>query len=216
MKKLLVILFISIVVPLFWNYESEMDQSTDCYLMAEPIEIINHEEIYIEDNEQEPDAFEMAQKDYLAAMDRLDSITDRQQWFLEYKQIINEYVELVDSPETIYDYFTDDELKLLFQTVETETYDCDFDSKVNIANVIFNRLTNGNFGETLEEVITREKQFSYWRETISEDTILATMYAFEFEDTTSGSLFFHSNEKTDIFCNAIYVFTDNAGHHFYK
>ena len=57
---------------------------------------------------------------------------------------------------------------------------------------------------------------AYGRKNITEDTIWAVMYAFEIEDTTEGALFFHSNNKTNTFNGANYIFTDSCGHHFYK
>ena len=111
--------------------------------------------------------------------------------------------------------FTEDEVRLICRVVETETYQCDFDSKVNVANVVLNRIESGEFGETVEDVITADNQFAYGRKSITEDTILAVEYAFMMEDTTQGALFFHSNRKTDKFCGNDFIFQDEAGHNFY-
>ena len=81
--------------------------------------------------------------------------------------------------------------------------------------MVLNRIESGEFGETVEEIITIEGQFVYWREIITEDTILAVMYAYEMEDTTYGALYFHSNEKTDTFCGNEFIFQDEVGHNFY-
>ena len=89
-------------------------------------------------------------------------------------------------------------------------------SKVNVANVIFNRVISEEFDDSITEVVTKPNQFAYGRNNISESTILAVEYAFLNEDTTDGALFFHSNSKTDTFNKAEYVFTDDCGHHFYK
>ena len=123
---------------------------------------------------------------------------------------------MLDPPETIYDYFTEDEIRLICRVVETETYDQDFMSKVNVANVVLNRYYSDKFGETITEIVTSPYQFAYGRKNITEDTIWAVMYAFEIEDTTEGALFFHSNSKTNTFNGANYIFTDSCGHHFYK
>ena len=84
-----------------------------------------------------------------------------------------------------------------------------------VSQQAINRIESGDCGETVEEVITTESQFAYGREVITEDTILAVMFAFEFEDTTNGATFFHSNKQTDTFCGKNYIFSDDAVHHFY-
>ena len=39
-------------------------------------------------------------------MKAIDSIEDKKEWFTAYKNIIAEYSNIIDPPETIYDYFT--------------------------------------------------------------------------------------------------------------
>ena len=141
---------------------------------------------------------------------------DTEEWFLAYKDLTYEYMQWVEMPKTIYDEYSEDEIRLIWKTVETETYDQDFESKVNIACVIFNRLKSGKFGDTITEIITTPKQFAYGRNKITDSTIYAVMYAYEMDDTTHGALYFHSNKKTDKFNKADYIFTDNCGHHFYR
>lgn len=147
-------------------------------------------------------------------LDAICGITDTEEWYKEYRNVCFRYVKWLPI-KSIADIFTSEEIRLICQVVETEVYDKDFDSKVNVANVVFNRIENGSFGENVEEVVTSPSQFAYYRENLTEDTILAVMYAFEMEDTTDGALYFHSNDRTDTF-HGNYLFTDNAGHHFYK
>ena len=153
---------------------------------------------------------EMQQK-----LHEIEVITDKKEWFLAYKEIMEEYRNVFDMPETIYDIFTPEEINLICRVVETETYQCNFESKVNVACVVFNRLEDGTFGETIKEIVTAKNQFAYGRKNITEDTIIAVEYAFEMEDTTDGALFFHSNKKTDTFCGNDFIFQDEAGHNFY-
>lgn len=142
---------------------------------------------------------------------------NKEEWFQSYKNLTFEYVEWIGMPITVFDAFTEDEIRLICRAVETETYDQDFDSKVNVACVIFNRIESGKFGDTVTEVITNPYQFAYGRKKITESTILAVMYAYEIEDTTNGALFFNSfEEPPEIFNKARYMFTDDCGHHFYK
>lgn len=171
--------------------------------------------LIIEEVIEEPDPYEIAIQSMQLKLLEIESIEDKMEWFLAYKAIIQEYDGIIDAPETIYDYCTDEEINLICRVVETETYQCEFNSKVNVANVVFNRLEHGEFGETIEEVVTSKNQFAYARKNISEDTILAVEYAFMMEDTTNGALFFHSNKKTSTFCGNEFIFQDEAGHNFY-
>lgn len=139
-----------------------------------------------------------------------------EEWFLAYKDLTYEYVQWIEMPKTVYDEYSEDEIRLIWKVVETETYDQDFDSKVNIACVIFNRLKSGQFGDTITEVITRPKQFVYGRNKITDSTIYAVMYAYEMDDPTDGALYFHSGKKRDTFNGAAFIFQDNAGHNFYR
>ena len=137
------------------------------------------------------------------------------EWFIAYKDLVFKYAKWVEVPKTVFDAFTEEEVRLMCQMIETECYQRDFESKVNVANVAFNRLDSGEFGDTIKEVITMPNQFSYWRTTLAEDTILALQYAFEMEDTTQGALYFHGNKKTETFCKRKWIFSDSAIHHFY-
>lgn len=160
--------------------------------------------------------YEIKSEEVLEKQKELDSITDNKERFLAYKALIAEYSEWVDPPETIYDVYTEDEIYLMQRCIETETFEQSFDSKVNVANVILNRIEDGRFGNSANEIITSPKQFAFGRKNISEDTKLALEYAYMFVDTTDGALYFHSLSYRPKFSGANYIFTDDAGHHFYK
>ena len=178
------------------------------------------DDYYIEETETEnveilPDKYEAAINEMQEKIKRIEEIQDKKEWFISYKKIINDYIDTIDPPETIYDYYSEEDIKLICQVVETETYQSDFDSKVNIACVVLNRIEDENFGNTAKDVITSENQFAYGRKNISEDTVLAVEYAFMIEDTTNGALFFHSNEPKDTFYGRELIFSDSVGHNFY-
>lgn len=150
-------------------------------------------------------------------MAEIDAIEDKKEWFIAYKNIIDEYSYIIDPPETIYDYFCSKELDLLFRVVQAEIGDrYTFEQKVNVANVIFNRLDHERFPDTLLEILAPD-QFStissgsYEKVEVSDVTILACEYAFQFKDTTGGCLFFDSNGVLKY----EYVYNDGA-HNFYK
>ena len=167
-------------------------------------------------NLSEDTFIELVIKSMQTELELIEAIQDRKEWFISYREIIDKYDWIIDPPETIYDYYTYDEINLILRCIETETYQSDFLSKVNVANVILNRIESGLFGSTVYDVITEKNQFAYGRENISEDTILALEYAFEIEDTTQGSIGFHSNAPTSTFNGWEYIFTDDAGHSFYR
>lgn len=140
---------------------------------------------------------------------------DKKEWFIEYKKLIDDYSKWFDPPETIYDYYSKNEIYLMQRCVETETYQADFTSKCHVASVILNRLSDEKFPNSIYEII-KPGQFAFGRKNISEDTRLALEYAFSIADTTSGALYFHSNQYTSYFNGAKYIFTDKINHHFYK
>jgi len=167
--------------------------------------------------------YETAEQEYRDKMSELVYTENLYQWYLEYKDMIEKYSDELDRPETIYDCFTEAELSVLFGVVEAEVGGLGgFRERCNVASVIFNRLYSDKFDcDSLSDVLT-ENQFStirngmYKRVDIIEETILACEFAFAIEDTANGALFFESGDN-DIHSNyAEYIFTDHAGHKFYK
>lgn len=151
-------------------------------------------------------------------MNEIKAIEDKKEWFLAYKDIVYRYSKWIDTPETVFDYFTEEEMDLILRAVETECYDQDFISKANVASVIFNRIElGGEFGDNVTEIITTPKQFAHGITSITQDTILATMYAWEIEDTTDGCVAFRSDKNApDKWRKWNKIFKDDAGHYFYK
>ena len=137
------------------------------------------------------------ENEYRQLMKERLNAEDKKEWYLRYKTFIDD-CEYEDKPETIYDCFTEQELDLLFRVVQAEIGDYSFDQRVNVANVVFNRIAHERFGETLNEVLV-SSQFATIsngrinRVKVDEDTILACEYAFLFIDTTNGALFFDSD-----------------------
>ena len=174
--------------------------------------------VFAEEKQQElsiePPVFEQARND----MKNIASLLQEnpKEYYEEYMQVVICYSDEIDPPETIYNYYTDEEVYLIQKCVETEAHDADFISKVNVANVILNRIESDRFPNTVQEVITSPKQFAYGRDEIANDTKEAVEFAFMFEDTTNGALFFQSVAPFEKFNGASYIFTDDIGHHFYK
>ena len=159
----------------------------------------------------------------IAALDT----SDKMQWFIQYKQIQNDYAQWIDKDETIYDVFSSDELNLLFEIVEAEvTGENHFVSKVNVASVIFNRLyqdTDNQFPDDLIGILTEKHQFSsysdgrYKKVTVTDTTKLAAEYAYQIGGNIDGSMYFDScNGKSWANSTRQFVFQDSVKHNFYK
>lgn len=147
----------------------------------------------------------------------IETIEDREEWFLAYRDIVFQYVKWFGIPQTVFDVYTEEEITFICRAVETECYDQDFMSKCNVASVIFNRIDQGGeYGDSVIEVITKKNQFAYGRENITKSTILSIMYVYEIGDTTDGCVAFRSDKCPATWYNWDYMFTDDAGHNFYK
>ena len=150
-------------------------------------------------------------------MAEIESIENKKEWFIAYKGIVDKYSYILDPPERIYDYYTDEELDMFFRVVQAEIGDeYTFEQKCNVASVILNRIEHYKFSDEMLEILTPQqfetvKNGSYKNVKVSEDTILACEYVFMIEDTTDGCLFFDSNKAL----NYEFVFNDGT-HNFYK
>ena len=150
-------------------------------------------------------------------MAKIESIENKKEWFIAYKEIVDRYSYILDPPEGIYDYYTDEELDMFFRVVQAEIGDeYTFEQKCNVASVILNRIEHYKFSDEMLEILTPQqfetvKNGSYKNVKVSEDTILACEYVFMIEDTTDGCLFFDSNKAL----NYEFVFNDGI-HNFYK
>ena len=142
--------------------------------------------------------------------------TDKKSWFILYKLMQEYYIDYIDPSETVYDYFTEEQIAIMQKCIETETYQCSFDAKVNVACVILNRVEHNEYPTDPIEIVTEKNQFAYGRNIISEDTILALEYAFMIEDTTNGCIAFRSDSSPETWHSWTKQFTDESGHTFYK
>lgn len=150
----------------------------------------------------------------------IENITDKKEYLIAYKELVDKYSYILDPPEMIYDILKEEELDLLFSVVQAEVGDeYTFEQKCNVASVIYNRLYSNKRDfkqqDTLLKVLTK-KQFEtisngrYKKVNVSEETILACEYVFLFGDITGGALFFDSNSALKY----KYIFNDGA-HNFY-
>ena len=83
---------------------------------------------------------------------------DTKEWYIKHKEIENKYSDILDLPETIYDYFSDEELDKLFRVVEAEIGSgYSFEQKCNVASVIWNRLNHSEFNNTLNDILSKSQ-----------------------------------------------------------
>lgn len=208
MKKLfwIIIILIALLFPCLYIEASPINSTT-----------ANKTVVYKKES-HDIDIYTKAEAEYSILISELDTVQNDElrDWFLCYKALISKYSFAIDRPEVIYDYYSPEEITLMERCIETEGYQADFASKVNIACVILNRINSEDFQDSVYGVITAENQFAYGRTEISSDSKLALEFAFEIEDTTDGCIAFHSNRKGEFFNNWEYVFTDAVGHNFYR
>ena len=161
---------------------------------------------------------EIAQEEFQSKLDELNCncTLSKEDWFKQYKLLIDEYADILGKPKTIYDRYTSQELELLFRVVQAEIgSQYSFEQKCNVVSVIYNRLADPRFGNTINEILVGH-QFStisngaIYKVNIDERTILACEYVFQFGDTTGGALFFDSNGVLKY----MFLFNDGA-HNFY-
>ena len=208
-NKLLKLILLSFMVVPIWGHET----------YANEFSVYKYEETDIPFSKENIDKNMISS--HFCEMEKIKDYEDKLSWFKAYKAINERYKDWVDVPETLYDYFSKKELNKLFKTVEAECTGGDFDSKCNVASVIFNRLEHEDFGNTLDKVIIKS-QFSplkdgrYYKVDVTEETMLACEYAFEIEDTTGGALYFDCAKDSWASRNKKKIFTDEIGHTFYK
>ena len=208
-NRILIILLLSILIalifaPIYINGDEKVEEIT--------VEI-----------EPEEDVVSEREREMYDEMIRVAYIEDRKEWFIEYKKLFEKYPEFLAKQESIYDVYSDSELKKLFRTIEAEATGGTFQDKVNVAVTIFNRINHEEFGSTIDEVITSD-QFSplqdgrYYKVAVTEETVLACEYAYIFRiiehdalffDRTNGNSWAHRNREE------VEVDGDNA-HRFYK
>lgn len=119
-------------------------------------------------------------------------------------------------------------IEKIARMVEAEATGASLGAKVNVANVIFNRLRSPDFPNTVDEVLFSKGQFQpiedgrYNSVKLTKESITAVYMAIFNGDTTNGATFFMlksaSNEDNVTWFeeNLTFIFKDDLGHSFYK
>lgn len=123
---------------------------------------------------------------------------------------------------------TQQELNWVYRMVEAEATGGTEQSKINVTNVIVNRVLDNNFPDTIEGVLFQRNAFSplidkrFYKVEVVMDTVLAVDKALANPDTTDGALFFmcrvasESHNVTWFDSNLTFLFKDDIGHEFFK
>ncbi|MHB8128871.1 MAG: cell wall hydrolase, partial [Mobilitalea sp.] len=124
-----------------------------------------------------------------------------------------------------------EDISMLQRIVEAEASGEDMVGKILVANVIFNRMADEDFPDTVEGVIFQEKhgdyQFSpvsderYWTVKVSKESKEAVKRAIEGEDYSEGALYFIARKRTRAssaqwFDQKLDWLFKHGGHEFYK
>lgn len=202
------------VVPTFqWGMNNESTNPSVIYAEEKQKEISN----------KNYDEFNNVINDFIGKRNQelqaIENLKGTEEYIILFDSIMEKYAWILDCPETIYDYFTPNEIEMIARVVETEAYDGTFLAKCNVSSVIFNRYDDdtGLFPDSISEILNQENQFASIKTRISESTIHAMEYAFTIEDTTGGALWFNT-----VSCNSWaernreLIFIDDVGHKFYK
>lgn len=122
---------------------------------------------------------------------------------------------------------TDEEYNILLHIVAAESGCCDVYGQMLVANVIFNRVNDKHFPDTIEEVVFQKNQFSpatngnIWKAKINDTTIEAVNRVLAGEDYSCGATFFvarkYVSEKTFNRFNTNYEWVfEHDGHDFFR
>lgn len=215
LKILLSFMTVSLSAPALLTSHQETMYDND--VIVQKKEVVNDSNAINNDGVDESEEIEIAIENMNKRLEEINNIENLKDWFIAYKYLVEDYSYILDPPETIYDYYTNEELELLFRVVQAEVGDeYTFEQKVNVTSIIFNRIEHDDFPNEIQNVLSKD-QFQpisdgrYKEVEVSDETILACEYSFMFGDTTNGCLFFDSNGKLKY----EFIYSDGA-HNFYK
>ena len=148
--------------------------------------------------------------------------------FLTYKKILEEYRDYsyIQIPLTIYDEYDIGEIKVFQKLVAAETTGGDFESKCNVASVVWNRINSDKYPDNMIDVIYQRNgsvQFSPTYDgridivKVTEDDVLAIEYTYIFGSTAYDCIAFDNVSGNSWNKNKLEeIFTDSINHTFYR
>lgn len=161
---------------------------------------------------------------------KINSLTfeNRKSDFLAYKEIIEDYrnYSYIEMPKTVYDEYDMSEIKIFQKLIAAETTGGDFESKCNVASVVWNRLYSEKYPNSIMDVIYQRNgsvQFSPTYDgridtvEVTDDDILAVEYTYMFGSTAYDCIAFDNVSGSSWNKSKLeMIFTDSIGHSFYR
>lgn len=210
MKKTLTIVLSTLILTIGVSASTSahgISDNTAVYfdLRAQYEESIDKYNDLIEQYKELSDKYNELAKQYedMTKLNSTNPYADKQEYLNAYKAI---------APTSIYDEYSANDIFLMQRVIETEVYDLDFEKKINIASVVLNRIDNGEFGDTVKEVVTSPNQFAWFRTEITQDTKDALEWVYYFGRTTDA-LYFRSDGKPFKGLTQVY---DDGAHTFWR
>ena len=152
----------------------------------------------------------------------------RKQWFISYNSIIEQYRQYsyINIPLTVYDKYDIGEIKIFQRLVAAETTGGDFESKCNVASVVWNRINSERYPDNIIGVIYQRNGSAQFSPTydgridivdVTEDDVLAIEYTYMFGSTAYDCIAFDNVSGSSWNKNKLEkVFTDSINHTFYR
>lgn len=161
--------------------------------------------------------------------EKINSLTfeNRKNDFLLYKEVLDRYrnYPYLKIPLTVYEEYNIGEIKVFQKLVAAETTGGDFESKCNVASVVWNRLYSEKYPNNIIDVIYQRNGSVQFTPTYdgridtveaTEDDVLAIEYTYMFGSTAYDCIAF-DNVKNSWNRNKLeMVFTDSINHTFYR
>lgn len=152
----------------------------------------------------------------------------RKQWFVSYKSILEEYrrYPYIEVPLSVYDEYEIGEIRVFQRLVAAETTGGDFESKCNVASVVWNRIQSSDYPDKIVDVIYERNGSVQFTPTcdgridsveVTEEDILAVEYTYMFGSTAYDCIAFDNVKGNSWNKNRLEImFTDSINHTFYR
>ena len=191
MKKIISIVATTIFLASLINFTKPAEAQEE---IITPIEI-EETVVIVAEVIEEPEEVEITIEDeinqHIAELDTFKE--DKQTYLIKYYEVINEYSEYYGTPVVVSDIYTAEEIDLMCRCIMTEIGGGSFDAKVNVAQVILNRINSEKFPNDPTSVITAANQFAYGSKGYDTSILQALEYAYLFgSEEVKDALFFQS------------------------
>lgn len=171
---------------------------------------------------------EIIRKEFWSKFESID-FPNKKEWFISYKILLEEYKnysEYIEIPKSVYEEYDIGELKVFQRLVAAETTGGNFESKCNVASVVWNRISSVKYPDSIMDVIYERDGSVQFTPTydgridtveVTEDDVLAIEYTYMFGSTAYDCIAFDNVIGSSWNKNKLEaVFTDSINHTFYR